>query len=84
MSSSLLHRRVFTTLAAFLAFSLLPATVWGWGNEGHRVTGLVANELLTPKARIRLNQLVPGINLGEFASQMDIQREALEIGRAHV
>ncbi|MEP7157751.1 MAG: S1/P1 nuclease [Betaproteobacteria bacterium] len=79
MHSSLLRCRAFIALAAFLGFSFLPATAWAWGNEGHRVTGLVANELLTPKARIRLNQLVPGINLGEFASQMDVLRAALTI-----
>ena len=81
MPSSLLHRRALIAVATFLAFSftLLPINVRAWGNEGHRVTGLVASELLTPKARIRLNLLVPGINLGEFASQMDILRSALTV-----
>lgn len=77
MPVSILTRRIVCSVAALLALCFLPATVWAWGNEGHRVTGLVANDLLTAKARIRLNQLVPGIDLGEFASQMDVQRTAL-------
>lgn len=72
-------RRIASMLMAALTLYSSPATVWAWGSEGHRVTGLVANELLTPKARIRLNQLVPGINLGEFTSQMDVFRAALAI-----
>ena len=77
MSASFLHCRSLLPVAALLAFVSLPAIVSAWGNEGHRVTGLVANDLLSAKARIRLNQLVPGINLGEFASQMDVNRSAL-------
>ena len=79
MLAQFLRRCCLLPLATILTLCSLPATVWAWGNEGHRVTGLVANELLTPKARIRLNQLVPGINLGEFASQMDVYRAALAI-----
>ena len=82
MPATLLYRRVtlpFVTLSTLLALGLVPATVWAWGNEGHRVTGLVAGELLSAKARIRLNQLVPGIDLGEFANQMDVQRPALAV-----
>ena len=77
MPASFLHRRVVVPMAALIVLCCLPAMVRAWGNEGHRVTGLVANDLLSAKARIRLNQLVPGINLGEFASQMDVNRSAL-------
>ncbi len=74
-----LYRRAVLPMVALLALCTLPATVQAWGNEGHRVTGLVANDLLTAKARIRLNQLVTGIDLGEFASQMDVYRAALSL-----
>ncbi|MBL8524236.1 MAG: hypothetical protein JNN20_11145 [Betaproteobacteria bacterium] len=70
--------RIATALAA-LVVCAAPTLTWAWGNEGHRVTGLVADELLTARARIRLNQLVPGIQIGEFASQMDVFRAALQI-----
>jgi len=74
-----LHRRAVLPMAALIVLCTSPATALAWGNEGHRVTGLVANDLLTAKARIRLNQLVPGIDLGEFASQMDVYRTALSL-----
>ncbi len=57
-----------------------PATAWG--PDGHRITGLVAQELLTPKARIRLNQLMQSMQIGDladFANQMDVFRMALSI-----
>ncbi len=66
-------------LAALISAAALPSTVFAWGNEGHRVTGLVADSLLTPKTRIRLNHLVPNVNLGDFANQMDVFRTALTI-----
>ena len=79
MPDIFLRRHILLPVAAFLTLCSLPAGVWAWGNEGHRVTGLVANELLTAKARIRLNQLVPGFNLGDFANQMDVYRAALSL-----
>jgi len=79
MPVSFLHRRVVLPLAALLVLCALPAVVQAWSNEGHRITGLVAGDLLTAKARIRLNQLVPGVDLGEFASQMDVYRTALSL-----
>ena len=66
-------------LAALISATALPSAVFAWGNEGHRVTGLVADSLLTPKTRIRLNHLVPNVNLGDFANQMDVFRTALTI-----
>ncbi|MBL8514811.1 MAG: S1/P1 nuclease [Betaproteobacteria bacterium] len=58
----------------------LPALAWG--PDGHRVTGLVAQELLTPKTRIKLNQLMQSMQIGEladFANQMDVFRMALSL-----
>lgn len=72
-------RRHVLPMLALLLSVLVPGVAAAWGHEGHRVTGLVANDLLTAKARIRLNQLVPGIDLGEFASQMDVYRTALSL-----
>lgn len=64
-------------LALFAICALLPGLAMAWGNEGHRVTGLVADELLTPKARIRLQHILPNYNLGEVANEMDVNRKAL-------
>ncbi len=56
-----------------------PTKVLGWGAEGHRITGLVATDLLTPKARIRLNQLMPGADLADISLYMDEKRRELAI-----
>ena len=64
-------------LCAIAAVSAAPAVVWAWGAEGHRITGLVATDLLTPKARIRLNQLIPNADLADIALYMDINRQDL-------
>ncbi|MBL8519418.1 MAG: S1/P1 nuclease [Betaproteobacteria bacterium] len=68
-----------------LAALSLPGFAQAWGPDGHRITGLVAQELLTPKARLRLNQLMrtmpagPVENLADFANQMDVFRMALSL-----
>jgi hypothetical protein len=58
-------------------FAAAPAISWAWGSEGHRITGLVATELLTSRARIRLNDLLPGADLGDIANYMDLNRPNL-------
>lgn len=50
----------------------------GWGNEVHRITGLMAQEMLTPRARIAVNQLLDGGDLSDASVYMDIYREALK------
>ena len=79
MPAWILLLRAALAPALALIVCAAPSLAHAWGNEGHRVTGLVADQLLTAKARIRLNQLVPGIQLGEFASQMDFYRQALSL-----
>ena len=59
------------------AAAFTPGRVAAWGAEGHRITGLVATDLLTAKARIRLNQLMPNADLAEIALYMDINRQEL-------
>ena len=50
----------------------------GWGNEVHRITGLMAQEMLTPRARIAVNQLLDGGDLSDASMHMDIYRAALK------
>lgn len=75
-------RRTLAGLLAAMALAvsaIVPQSAWAWGNEGHRVTGLVADGLLTARTRILLNHLVPNYNLGDFANQMDVFRPALAL-----
>jgi hypothetical protein len=74
-------------LASSLAFAGLACvgamhnTAHAWGAEGHRVTGLVASELLTPKTRLKLNQIIEGSGspegLADMTLFMDINRKEL-------
>ncbi len=69
----------FLAIVGLALAVLLPESGWAWGAEGHRVTGLVASELLTPKARLRLNQLIPNSDLADIAIYMDVNRQDLAI-----
>ena len=60
-----------------MAFVSAPTVAIAWGAEGHRVTGLVASELLTPRARLRLNDIIPGADLGDIANYLDLNRNTL-------
>ena len=40
--------------------SLFASAVFGWGAEGHRITALMAEDMLSPRARIAVNQLLDG------------------------
>ncbi|MCY7389299.1 MAG: S1/P1 nuclease [Burkholderiales bacterium] len=74
-----LAQRIIAALMplALLVSALLPTATFAWGAEGHRVTGLVAAELLTPRARMRINDLIPGADLGDIANYMDLNRNTL-------
>ncbi|NJR71781.1 MAG: S1/P1 nuclease [Gammaproteobacteria bacterium] len=61
-----------------IALSMCATLAFGWGAEGHRVTGLMADQMLTPKARIQVNQLLDGGALADAVLFADIYREALK------
>ncbi len=65
------------TMLLLLSTVCAPTATLAWGSEGHRVTGLVAAELLTPRSRIRLNDLIPGADLGDIANYLDLNRNTL-------
>jgi hypothetical protein len=49
-----------------------------WGEPGHRITGLVAERLLTPQSRAGLRELMGNTDLGTMSVFMDRQKDALE------
>ena len=55
-----------------------PRAGYAWGEKGHRITGLVAQSLLTPLARARLKELVGDEDLATIALYMDRNRSSLE------
>lgn len=50
---------------------------YAWGNLGHRITGLIAEELLTPTARHDVESLLGEETLADAATFMDTHREEL-------
>jgi hypothetical protein len=70
-------RRGACVVLACLAL-VTPSMAHAWGEKGHRITGLVAQALLTPHARARLKELVGDEDLATIALYMDRNRASLE------
>ena len=66
---------VASALVALL--SALPAPSWAWGAQGHRITGLVAEAFLTPRARIAIQSLLGGESLADESTWMDQEKRHL-------
>ena len=49
-----------------------------WGYDGHRVAADIATGQLSVKTKVRLNELMPGVDLADIASYMDEERNALK------
>ncbi|MGE0115765.1 MAG: S1/P1 nuclease [Steroidobacteraceae bacterium] len=67
---------------SLLHLLLLLVALWGqnaaaWGNTGHRITGYVAESLLTPATRRQVRQLLGEESLAAAATYMDVQRMML-------
>lgn len=75
-------RKVLNRALAGLLISgslFLPAAPsYAWGYDGHRIAANIATQLLTPKARIRVGELLMGGNLADVASYMDDERKSLK------
>lgn len=78
LSPTRFFRYVITTILMQLT-AFVPTAVFAWGAEGHRVTGLVAAELMTPRTRLRLNELMPGADLGDIANYVDLNVDTLSM-----
>lgn len=50
-----------------------------WGQEGHRITGYIAQSLLSPEARAVTEQLIPAADFGELALYMDVHKRELKV-----
>jgi hypothetical protein len=75
-------RRWPRPLAALVLLGLLMgacSAARAWSQQGHRITGLVAEQLLTPAARAGLRALMGDTDLGTMSVFMDREKEALEL-----
>lgn len=58
-------------IAIILTIALSSQLVYGWGANGHRVVGEVAQQYLTDKAKAKVEELLNGPNLAEVSNWMD-------------
>jgi S1/P1 Nuclease len=57
---------------------LTPRISLAWGEQGHRITGLVAQELLTPEAKKGVAALMGSSSLGDFSLYLDKNKLVLD------
>ncbi len=55
------------------------AQTLAWGQEGHRITGYIAQSLLSPEARAAAEQLIPDADFSELALYMDVHKRELKV-----
>lgn len=53
-------------------------SVLAWGAQGHRITGLVAQRLLTPEASDRIKALMGKTDLAAFSIYLDVNKPRLD------
>lgn len=57
--------------------SLAPPSALAWGAKGHRLTGLIASELISDETRSAMKSIMGSANLAKFSLYMDEQKIAL-------
>lgn len=60
------------------ALCIAHADAYAWGNQGHRITGYIANAQLTASSKARLRDLLGTDDLSQIATQLDDDRAQLE------
>ena len=65
----LIKKLIISAVAATMSFQAL-----SWGQVGHRVTGAIAEQYLTPKAQLAINQLLINQDLAEISTYADEMR----------
>lgn len=54
-----------------------PVTAYAWGAEGHRIVGMIADDLLDPPTRAAVRELAGQESLADLATWMDEERPRL-------
>lgn len=59
------------TYLAFFIFQILAISVYGWGQNGHRIVGLIAETHLSKKAKKSITKVLGAETLAEVSTFMD-------------
>jgi hypothetical protein len=65
------------SLACVLLTLSWQLSAYAWGDEGHRITGYIANTYLSDATKLQLRALVGTDDLAQIATWMDDERETL-------
>ena len=65
------------TLAVALLL-LFASQAWAWGAERHQLSGMIAQQLLTPDARQAVERIIPRADFAELSTWMDVHKQALK------
>lgn len=66
--------RTFAVTLSLLSTLVISAPAFGWGQTGHRVTGAIAEQYLSPLSRAAVMDLLPGSSLAEASTYADEMR----------
>jgi hypothetical protein len=69
----------FASIALASLAALTPAAAQAWGNQGHRITALFADTLLTPRTRAQVQELTGALSLADLANWADENRSGLTL-----
>lgn len=66
-----LKSKVLTVVLGSLVTAIMSAPALGWGQTGHRVTGAIAQQYLSPLSQAALMELLPDSSLAEASTYAD-------------
>lgn len=75
MATKRIVRRLGGLLALLALLCLLPARASAWGHSGHRITAMIAERYLTPKAKQSVSALLRGESLAAASTFADEWRD---------
>lgn len=73
------RRALVAALLLAAIAELGPARALAWGNQGHRITALFADTLLTPRTRARVQALSGALSLADLVNWADEYRPGLAL-----
>ncbi|MDR2853989.1 MAG: S1/P1 nuclease [Prevotellaceae bacterium] len=66
-----MKKRIYPAVLCLLLFSLVSSNAWAWGTLGHRIVGEMSENLLNPKAKKTINQLLGNASIAMVANWGD-------------
>jgi len=66
--------RTFAVALSSLLALIMASPAFGWGQTGHRITGAIAQQYLSPLSQAALSELLPNSSLAEASTYADEMR----------